>query len=107
MTDVSFDLEPGDEGLYVDESTEQIEVIERGLLALERGEAETLTVNEVFRAAHTLKGSAATIGHHRMAGLTHAMEDVFGALRSGTISDVVPFADTLLATVDVLRALVD
>ena len=105
--DLSFDLEPGDDRLFADESTEQIEAIERGLLDLERGDAEATTVNEVFRAAHTLKGSAATIGHRRMAGLTHAMEDVFGALRSGTIGDIAPFADTLLATLDVLRALVD
>jgi two-component system, chemotaxis family, sensor kinase CheA len=105
--DLTFDLEPGDDRLFADESTEQIEAIERGLLDLERGDAEASTVNEVFRAAHTLKGSAATIGHRRMAGLTHAMEDIFGALRSGTITDVAPFADTLLATLDVLRALVD
>jgi two-component system chemotaxis sensor kinase CheA len=105
--DLTFDLEVGDDRLFADESTEQIEAIERGLLDLERGDAEPATVNEVFRAAHTLKGSAATIGHRRMAGLTHAMEDIFGALRSGTISDVAPFADTLLATLDVLRALVD
>ena len=105
--ELTFDLEPGDDRLFAGESTEQIEAIERGLLDLERGDAEATTVNEVFRAAHTLKGSAATIGHRRMAGLTHAMEDVFGALRSGVIADVAPFADTLLATLDVLRALVD
>ncbi len=63
-------------------------------------------VNEVFRAAHTLKGSAATIGHRRMAELTHAMEDLFGAFRSGTLHEVKPFADVLLSTIDVLRSLV-
>jgi two-component system chemotaxis sensor kinase CheA len=105
--DLTFDLESGDDRLFVDESNEQIEAIERGLLELEGGTSTTSTVNEVFRAAHTLKGSAATIGHRRMADLTHAMEDVFGALRSGTIADVAPFANTLLATVDVLRSLVE
>ena len=105
--DLVFDLEPGDVRLFVDESTEQIEAIEGGLLELERGDAPAATVNEVFRAAHTLKGSAAAIGHRRMAELTHAMEDIFGALRSGSISDAAPFADTLLATIDVLRALVE
>jgi two-component system chemotaxis sensor kinase CheA len=105
--DLTFDLEPGDDRLFADESLEQIEQIERGLLELERGEASTATVNEVFRAAHTLKGSAATIGHDRMAALTHAMEDIFGGLRSGAISSVKPFANILLSTLDVLRALVD
>jgi two-component system chemotaxis sensor kinase CheA len=105
--DLIFDLEPGDDRLFADESLEQIEHIELGLLELERGRADPATLNEVFRAAHTLKGSAATIGHTRMAALTHAMEDIFGGLRGGTIVSVRPFADLLLSTLDVLRALVD
>ena len=102
---LTFDLQPGDDRLFIDESLEQIERIEQGLLELER-DLDAGVVNEVFRAAHTLKGSAATIGHRRMAELTHAMEDLFGAFRSGTLVDVKPFADVLLATIDVLRALV-
>jgi two-component system chemotaxis sensor kinase CheA len=106
-TELTFDLGPGDERLFIDESLEQIEKIESGLLELERGNADPGTVNEVFRAAHTLKGSAATIRHTRMAELTHAMEDVFGALRSETIPAIGPFADVVLSTIDVLRALVE
>ena len=102
---LSFDLQPGDDRLFTDESLEQIERIEQGLLELEHG-LDAGVVNEVFRAAHTLKGSAATIGHRRMAELTHAMEDLFGAFRSGTLFEVKPFADVLLSTIDVLRALV-
>jgi len=102
---LTFDLQPGDDRLFMDESLEQIERIEQGLLELEH-DLDAGVVNEVFRAAHTLKGSAATIGHRRMAELTHAMEDLFGAFRSGTLVDVKPFADVLLATIDVLRALV-
>ncbi len=104
---LELDLDPGDARLFTDEAIEQIDRIEQGLLELERAEPSPVTVNDVFRAAHTLKGSAATIGHRRMAELTHAMENVFGALRSGTIGELGPFADTLLATIDVLRALVD
>ena len=102
---LTFDLQEGDDRLFTDESLEQIERIEQGLLVLEQG-VDSGVVNEVFRAAHTLKGSAATIGHRRMAELTHAMEDLFGAFRSGTLYEVKPFADVLLATIDVLRALV-
>ena len=102
---LTFDLQPGDDRLFTDESMEQIERIEQGLLELEHG-LDAGVVNEVFRAAHTLKGSAATIGHRRMTELTHAMEDLFGAFRSGTLHDVKAFADVLLATIDVLRALV-
>src|SRR5512147_1856931 len=103
---LTFDLQPGDDRLFTDESLEQIERIEQGLLVLEQG-LDPAVVNEVFRAAHTLKGSAATIRHTRMAELTHAMEDVFGALRSGTIPAIGPFADIVLSTIDGLRALVE
>ncbi len=102
---LTFDLQPGDDRLFTDESLEQIGQIEQGLLELEQ-DLDPRVVNEVFRAAHTLKGSAATIGHRRLAELTHAMEDLFGAFRSGMLTDVAPFADVLLATIDVLRALV-
>jgi two-component system chemotaxis sensor kinase CheA len=102
---LTFDLGPGDDRLFTDESLEQIEHIEQGLLKLEHG-LDAGVVNEIFRAAHTLKGSAAIIGHRRMAELTHAMEDLFGAFRSGTLDEVRPFADVLLSTIDVLRALV-
>ncbi len=102
---LTLDLQPGDDRLFTDESLEQIGQIERGLLELERG-LDSAVVNEVFRAAHTLKGSAAMIGHRRMAELTHAMEDLFGAFRSGTLTDFKPFADVLLATIDTLRTLV-
>jgi two-component system chemotaxis sensor kinase CheA len=102
---LTLDLQPGDDRLFTDESLEQIERIEQGLLELEHS-VDAGVVNEVFRAAHTLKGSAATIGHRRMAELTHAMEDLFGAFRSGTLHEVKPFADVLLSTIDVLRALV-
>ena len=104
---LDLDLQPGDDRLFTDEALEQIEKIEQGLLALERGELDATTVNEVFRAAHTLKGSAGTIRHRRMAELTHAMEDIFGLVRSGGLTDVSPFADRLLETIDVLRALTD
>src|SRR5204863_1200650 len=63
--DLSFDLEPGDDVVYTAEAIEQIETIERGLLDLERHAGDEATLAEMFRAAHTLKGSAATIGHQR------------------------------------------
>lgn len=104
---LSFQLGPDDERLFVDECREEIDRIEAGLLTLERRPDATEVVNDVFRAAHTLKGSAATIGHHRMAALTHAMEDVFGALREGALETIAPLAEPLLAAIDVLQALVD
>ena len=105
--DLTFELEPGDDVVYVVEAVEQIERIEQGLLELEKNSRDEATLGEIFRAAHTLKGSAATIGHARMAALTHALEEVFGALRGGLLVDLAAFDDVLLPTVDTLRLLVD
>lgn len=104
---LALDLGPGDERLFIDEALDQIETIETGLLDLERGDASPQVLNEIFRGAHTLKGSAATIGHRRMAELTHALEDVFGALRAGSLAELGALADVALSTIDVLRALVE
>ena len=104
---LTFDIEPGDVGLWSDEAAENIEAIESGLLRLEKGEADAEVINSVFRGAHTLKGNSNAIGHKRMGALTHAMEDVFGALRSGQIPELGDLADPLYQTIDILRALLD
>ncbi|MFN8629870.1 MAG: chemotaxis protein CheA [Chloroflexota bacterium] len=104
---LTFDIEPGDVGVFTDEAAENISAIESGLLQLEKGDADPDVINNVFRAAHTLKGNSKMIGHERMGALTHAMEDVFGALRSGEIPELGELADPLYQTIDILRSLLD
>jgi two-component system chemotaxis sensor kinase CheA len=104
---LTFDIEPGDVRLWSDEAAENIEAIENGLLQLEKGDTDAELVNRVFRAAHTLKGNSNAIGHQRMGALTHAMEDVFGAVRDGHLAELGELADPLYQTIDVLRALLD
>jgi two-component system chemotaxis sensor kinase CheA len=104
---LTFDIEPGDVGVFTDEAAENIAAIESGLLQLEKGDADPDVINNVFRAAHTLKGNSKMIRHDRMGALTHAMEDVFGALRSGEIPELGDLADPLYQTIDILRALLD
>ena len=65
------------------ESREHVNRITELLLALERGEVEEAELEELFRAAHSLKGSASTLGVNRVAEIAHAMEDVFGAVKRG------------------------
>ena len=105
--ELTFDIDPADVRLWSDEALENIEAIESGLLALEKGGADADLVNQVFRGAHTLKGNSGAIGHVRMKALTHAMEETFGALRSGAISSLGAQADPLFQTIDVLRDLVE
>ena len=68
--------------LFLAEMTELIEIIEDGLLKLEKA-PDPDVVAEAFRAAHTLKGSSATIGFPGMAQVTHAMEDLLDTWRDG------------------------
>jgi two-component system chemotaxis sensor kinase CheA len=104
---LTFDIDAGDLRLWSDEAAENIEAIESGLLRLEKGDADPDVINRVFRAAHTLKGNSNAIGHTRMGALTHAMEDVFGAVRDGRLPELGDLADPLYQTIDILRALLD
>jgi two-component system chemotaxis sensor kinase CheA len=99
-----FDATDADLALFLDEAAEQIETLSRGLLHIER-DGDAQLVQAVFRAAHTLKGSSATIGHARMARLTHAMEGVLDGLRSGALAPGAAVIDCLLACVDALAIL--
>ena len=76
-------------------------------MRLERDASDPKLLQEIFRAAHTLKGSSAAIKHHRMAELTHALENVLDDLRNGALSVSSSLVDVLLETLDALRILCD
>lgn len=90
--------------LYVSESREHLGVLSRGLLALEDGDPAGL--DEAFRAAHTIKGLAATMGYTRVTDLAHALEDRLESFRGGAASADGKRIDALLALVDDLEAAV-
>lgn len=100
-----FDATDADLQLFLEEASEQLKTLADGLLELEREAADAQIVQSVFRAAHTLKGSSATIGHTRMAQLTHAMENVLDAIRNGKLEPASAVIDALLAGVDALHEL--
>ncbi len=101
---LQFELDDNDLKLFSEEADEQIELLDNALVQLE-GEPEPELVQQIFRAAHTLKGSSATIGHRKMAGLTHAMESVLDAVRQGRREPTSEVVDALLAALDALRLL--
>ena len=103
---LDFDLDDEDLKLFNEEAEEQIELLDTALVQME-GEPDPELVQRIFRAAHTLKGSAATIGHSRMADLTHAMETVLDAVRQGRRTPDRDVVDALLAGIDALRELAD
>jgi len=79
--------------------------LENGLLRLER-EGDAALVAELFRYAHTLKGSAGAAGLVEMSQLAHAMENLLDEVRNGKRNVTIELVDTLLECVDVLRAMV-
>lgn len=93
-------------GLFVAESRENHEVIVRNLLILEGGE-DTGAIDEIFRAAHTLKGASASMGFDTMEHLCHAMEDVFQAIRNNELTVTQDLMDLLLSTVDIIEEQID
>lgn len=101
---LQFELDDDDLKLFCEEADEQIELLDASLVQLE-GEPDPELVQQIFRAAHTLKGSSATIGHKRMASLTHAMETVLDAVRQGRKTAGAEMVDALLAGLDALRIL--
>jgi two-component system chemotaxis sensor kinase CheA len=91
--------------LFLQEADEQIQLLDEDIVRLEKEAANPDLMQEIFRAAHTLKGSSAMVGHQRMSDLAHAMENVLDNLRKGLLSVSPPVVDALLHGLDVMRLL--
>ena len=92
--------------LFVAESLENHETIVNNILVLEEGSDDT-AIDEIFRAAHTLKGMSASMGFMQMERLCHKMEDVFHCIRSGEIDISPELTDILLACTDRIEEMID
>lgn len=102
---LQFDISDDELPVFLAESEEQFQLLDEGLMELERsGENEEL-VQRLFRAAHTLKGSAGMIGHKRMVAVTHAMETALDGLRKGKFGVSNELIDPCFNAVDGLRIL--
>jgi two-component system chemotaxis sensor kinase CheA len=90
-------------GIFLDETREHLENLNTQILNLEQSPEDTDTINEIFRAAHSLKGMAGTMGYKRMQTLTHDMENVFSEIRNGTIKANSNLIDILFKCLDALE----
>lgn len=105
---MGFDMDSSDLiGLFLEEAEEQLQKLDDGLLHLENDPNDAEIVKEVFRAAHTLKGSSATVGLTPIAELTHAMENLLDCVRNGSAPATSERVDLLLRGTDLLRNMVD
>jgi two-component system chemotaxis sensor kinase CheA len=92
-------------GVFLEEAEEQLQILSEGILLLEKEKDNQELLNKIFRAAHTLKGSSASMGYNRMAILTHEMENLLERFRHGQLAVSKEIIDVLLACVDSLQLL--
>ena len=88
--------------IFLDETKEHLQNLSDQIMALEANPEDSNTINEIFRAAHTLKGMAGTMGYKRMQTLTHDMENVFSEVRSGKLKANSDMIDILFNCLDAL-----
>ena len=89
--------------IFIDETKEHLQSLNTQILELEQNPDNADTINEVFRAAHSLKGMAGTMGYKRMQTLTHDMENVFSEVRNGHIKVNASMIDCLFQCLDALE----
>jgi chemosensory pili system protein ChpA (sensor histidine kinase/response regulator) len=90
---------------FAPEAQEYLESLEAQLLRLEGEDHNPEVIDQLFRTAHTLKGSAYTVGFQPIGDLTHYIENFMGAVREGRVKILPGHTDVLLRSVDVVRLL--
>ena len=93
--------------IFIDESEEHLQTLSDCIMVLEKEPDNKDTINEVFRAAHSLKGMAGTMGFKRMQHLTHDMENVFQEVRSDRVKVTSGMIDLLFKCLDALEGYLD
>lgn len=89
--------------LFLDEAEEILDRLALNLVLLEKQPTDISIINEVFRDAHTIKGSAAAMGFAEMASVAHQMENVLTLLREGQVAPGNALFSALLSGLDALR----
>jgi chemosensory pili system protein ChpA (sensor histidine kinase/response regulator) len=104
-----FDLLPTDDDVSAEileffqpEAEEHLQIVSDCLISLE-GNNNPEEINKLFRAIHTIKGSAAQVGLKRLGAIAHRVEDLIGRLRDGEIEPSPAVVDLCLESVDVLK----
>ncbi len=93
--------------IFIDETKEHLQSLNEQLLVLEKEPENADTINEIFRAAHSLKGMAGTMGYKTMQELTHKWEDVFSEVRNGKMKVTPDLVDVLFKGLDKLETILD
>jgi len=103
-------LDPNNEELLKDffvEAQMSVELLEQNILAIENNPDDGDAIDEIFRAAHTLKGAAATVQMAELAGFTHLVEDLLDEIRSHKIQVSERVVDLLLSSIDTVKIMLE
>ena len=92
---------------FFTEAQSQVETLESNILVIESDPSNHEAIDEIFRAAHTLKGGSATVEFTELAEFTHKVEDVLDELRSDRLDVTEDVVDLLLNSIDVIKAMLE
>jgi len=92
---------------FFTEAQSQVDTLESNILVIESDPSNHEAIDEIFRAAHTLKGGSATVEFTELAEFTHKVEDVLDELRSDRLAANEEIVDLLLNSIDVIKAMLD
>lgn len=90
--------------IFIEEAKEHLQNLNEHVLVLEKDPENIDTINEIFRAAHSLKGMAGTMGYKKMQQLTHDMENVFSEIRNGKMKASSELVDVVFKGLDALES---
>lgn len=93
--------------IFIEDAKDNIKIFNSALLAFEKNPDDLTPVNDLFRASHTLKGMAATMGYDKMTEFTHTMEDILDEIRDGKIKVDNKIIDLLYKGIDLIEKILD
>ena len=99
------DITAEDLQVFLQEAEEHLQLLDEDIVRLEREGDNQELLQEIFRSAHTLKGSSAMLGHQRMTALAHVMATLLDLVRKGAVAVTTQVADALLHALDALTLL--
>lgn len=93
--------------MFLEESIENLEVLNSSILELENNPEDKETINSIFRVAHTLKGMAASMGFTDIADLTHNMENILDKFKNDKLKVTSSVVTVLFRCLDMLELMID
>ncbi|MBO4729550.1 MAG: chemotaxis protein CheA [Spirochaetaceae bacterium] len=89
------------------EADQQVETLESNILVIENDPTNHEAIDEIFRAAHTLKGGSATVEMNELSSFTHVVEDLLDEIRSDKVQITEPVVDILLSSIDIIKTMLE